>query len=68
MKKVEDYRAHAAECRALARNTSNEEQREGLLKMAETWEGLAQDRLAQTARDKRIDALSGRNIPEAGPR
>jgi hypothetical protein len=58
MKKVEDYRAHAEECRAMARNTTNEEQRQGLVKMAETWESLASDRLAQIAREKRLKALN----------
>jgi hypothetical protein len=57
MTKFEDYKKHAADCRAMARNTTNEEQRQGLLKMAQTWEGLASDRAAQMARQKRIDGL-----------
>lgn len=46
MKKVEEYRAHAAECLAMARRAGNEEQRVQLLKMAETWETLAKQREA----------------------
>jgi hypothetical protein len=63
MRKVEDYRKHANECRTMARNTTNEDQRQGLLKMAETWESLAKDRLAQMERQKRIgdlDQLTGK--------
>ena len=33
MGKVEDYKRHADECRAMARNSSNEEHRRGLLTM-----------------------------------
>ena len=40
MKKVEDYKRHAEECRAMARVTANEEQGRGLFTMAETWDGL----------------------------
>jgi hypothetical protein len=36
---------------------ANEEQRQGLLVMAETWDGLAANRAAQVERQKRIDAL-----------
>jgi hypothetical protein len=57
MKKVEDYKRQAAECRAMARVAANEEQRQGLLAMAETWDGLAENRATQVERQKRIDAL-----------
>ena len=43
MKKASDYRAHAEECRALARNMQGE-QRDQLLEMAATWDRLASDR------------------------
>ena len=43
MKKSSDYRAHAEECRALARNLQGE-QRDQLLAMAATWDSLATDR------------------------
>ena len=56
MKKVEDYRAHAEECRQLAaRGDANTRQQ--LLAMAETWESLAIDREKQIARQERIKAL-----------
>lgn len=54
MKKVEDYKAHAEECRVMARNTTNEEHRHGLVKMAETWDGLANDRAEQLQRLERL--------------
>jgi hypothetical protein len=57
MQKVEDYKKRAQECRTMARNTINEDQKSGLLQMAETWESLARDRTIQIAREKRIDAL-----------
>jgi hypothetical protein len=57
MGKVEDYKRHADECRAMARNSSNEEHRRGLLTMAETWESLARDREAHMERQKRLGAL-----------
>ena len=43
MKKASDYRVHAEECRALARNMQGD-QRDQLLEMAATWERLAGDR------------------------
>jgi hypothetical protein len=36
-----EYRKHAAECRALARNVKNEQHRIQLLKMADAWENFA---------------------------
>jgi hypothetical protein len=44
MKKSKKYREHAEECRALARNAPNEEQRRQLLELAESWGSLALDR------------------------
>jgi hypothetical protein len=44
MKKAEEYRAHAAECLEMARQTRNEEHKRQLLQMAETWEMLAVQR------------------------
>jgi hypothetical protein len=44
MKKSDEYRQHAEECRALARKAQNEEQRAQLLKMAEAWESFAAER------------------------
>ncbi len=44
MGKVTDYRAHADECRMLARGAISETERAQLLAMAGTWESLAKDR------------------------
>jgi hypothetical protein len=44
MLKAIEYRTHAQECRALARNMQNEQDRQQLLKMAEAWESFAADR------------------------
>ena len=59
MRKVEEYRKHAEECRQLSAASSNDESRRQLLDMAETWESLAKDREEQIARQKRIDAIEG---------
>jgi len=50
MKKVEEYVAHAAECRAMAR-TATTAHKQQLTQMAETWEQLAKAR--QESLDKR---------------
>jgi hypothetical protein len=44
MKKASEYCEHAKECRDLAAKMENAAQKAQLLSMAETWEGLAQDR------------------------
>jgi hypothetical protein len=55
MKKASEYLKHAEECRALARRMENGEQRDQLLKMAETWDQLAQQRAkTQPVEDERI--------------
>ena len=59
MKKVEEYQKHAEECRTMARNATNEEHRHGLIQMAETWEGLAAERIKQIAREKRMGEFDG---------
>jgi len=46
--KSKKYREHAEDCRALARNAPNEEQRRQLLELAESWGLLALER-EQTA-------------------
>lgn len=57
VRKVEDYKKHAEECRVMATKASTEEHRQMLLKMVDTWESLARDRLEQIARQKRIVSL-----------
>ena len=64
MRKVEEYRRHADECRQLAAQSSNEETRSQLLQMAETWAGLARDRGEQISRQERITALEAKGDGE----
>jgi hypothetical protein len=50
MHKASDYRRNAEECRKLARAMgAPDEQRDQLLRMAETWEALAAEREKQPA-------------------
>jgi hypothetical protein len=44
MKKASEYRQHANECRALAKQVPEGPQRDQLLEMARTWDALARDR------------------------
>ncbi|WP_445505135.1 hypothetical protein [Microvirga sp. G4-2] len=44
MKKASEYRKHAEECRALAKQVPEGPQRDQLLEMARTWDNLANDR------------------------
>jgi hypothetical protein len=62
MKKIEDYRQHAEECRQLALRARSEDERLMLDKMADTWEALAKGREAQIARAERMKKLD-----EIGP-
>jgi hypothetical protein len=45
MKKAQEYEKHAQECQALARKAVSPEERAQLLAMAETWLGLAAQRV-----------------------
>ena len=44
MSKGLEYRKHAQECRALARNVQNDQHKTQLLKMAEAWDSFAAER------------------------
>jgi hypothetical protein len=55
VKRASEYRAHAHECRALARQLGYGEHRDQLLSMAATWEQLA----AQRDIAVRVDYLDG---------
>jgi hypothetical protein len=44
MKQASEYRQHAAECRKLAQRMEAGEHRDQLLRMAATWEALADQR------------------------
>jgi hypothetical protein len=60
MKKVEDYRAHANECRLMANRARSPEDKVMLMNMAATWASLAVDRLALIDRLARMDKLKCR--------
>ncbi len=66
MKKIEDYRAHADECRSLANRAGLPTNRDMLMNMAMTWDSLAADRQARIARQERIAALDA-NWPVPRP-
>jgi hypothetical protein len=57
VKKASEYRQHAEECRALSRSSRNDEHRSQLLKMAETWEGLAAERERLLKEQEEMDAV-----------
>jgi hypothetical protein len=50
--KVSDYRQHAEECRRLACQSALPDIREQLLKLAETWEQLADQRAQDLVRNE----------------
>jgi len=56
MRRVEEYRQFAEDCRQLARTLRKPEHRQQLQEMATAWEMLALEREAQLAKDKRSDA------------
>ena len=66
MQKAAEYRQHAEECRALARNAQTEEQRAHLVTMAETWEGLAIQR-ERMAREQQSVEAAIQALPVAVP-
>ena len=63
MKTASEYRQHAEECRALARNMTEGEQRDQLLEMARTWDKLAEERSALVQRHPEL-ALTGEHDEE----
>jgi hypothetical protein len=50
MDKASEFRQHAEECRALAQQMQQGEHRAQLLKLAEAWERLAEDRSSMVRR------------------
>ena len=55
MKKISDYRKHVDECRALLRGARTPEERQKLINLAETWEGLAVARANKLAREGKTE-------------
>jgi hypothetical protein len=62
MKKVDDYRQHADECRQMANRFRSPLERDMLVDMANTWDSLAVDREAHVARQRRLAAPEGRPL------
>jgi hypothetical protein len=60
MRKTEDYRKQATECRRMAAANPDPAARRALLKMAETWDSLAIDREINVARKQRIEKLDAK--------
>jgi hypothetical protein len=56
MKKTDEYLKHAKDCRRLAKQMESGEQRDQLIKMAETWEVLARER-ERTLRNRGDETL-----------
>ena len=54
MKKASEYLRNAQECRRLISTVNDPQQRAMLRKMADTWEGLANDRERRVAQKQRI--------------
>jgi hypothetical protein len=62
VKKASEYRQHAEECRALAKQMQGE-QRDQLLEMARTWDRLAEERFELVRRYPEL-ALKGEQQDE----
>jgi len=56
MKTAAEYRKHAQECRALAKQVTEGEQPNQLLEMARTWDNLAADRERLVQRHPELDS------------
>ncbi len=59
MKTAAEYRKHAQECRALAMQVPEGEQRNQLLEMARTWGNLAEDREKLVRNHPELDNAKG---------
>ncbi len=70
MKTLVEYLRHAAECEALARNATNEEERRLLTEMIKTWRSLAEQRAASTGAsvDEALRKLSDEATKNASSR
>jgi hypothetical protein len=61
MKAALEYRKHAEECRVLARQVPEGEQRDQLLEMARTWESLADTREGLVRNHPELDTTKARD-------
>jgi len=68
VKKISEYRQHAEECRSLAQRMRHGEERDQLLDMAKTWDGLAEERAALIPRhpEMAIDDQESQDSRSAG--
>jgi hypothetical protein len=57
MKTAAEYRKHAEECRILAKQMPEGEQRKQLLEMARTWDNLATEREQLVLKHPELSAL-----------
>ena len=57
MKTTQDYLRHAEECDALAKTSVSDEQRQMIVKMAETWRLLAKQRAKQLLTQSKVEAI-----------
>ena len=65
MKTAAEYRKHAEECRTLAQQVPEGEQRNQLLEMARTWDNLARDREKLVQNHPELDTSKSRNKAHA---
>jgi hypothetical protein len=68
MKTIHDYLRHAEECDLLAKTAVSEEQRQMIVKMAETWRLLAAQRERQKLAQAKIEAIDTGLMPPTGKR
>jgi hypothetical protein len=59
VQKLEEYRGHAKECREMAAKTKAGEQRDSLLKMAQSWDRLADERESKPPIEGREENRTG---------
>jgi hypothetical protein len=64
MKTAAEYRTHAEECRALAKQLPEGEQRNQLLEMARTWDNLARDRARLVQNHPELDTSKNPTNPQ----
>jgi len=57
MRKIEDYRQHAPECRLMAARANLAHEKQMLEHMAQTWESLSNSHEDHIARQRRLSAL-----------
>ena len=60
MRKIEEYKEHAEECRTLARRSKSQADRDMLMNMATTWESLAEGRTRSMEIKNRLATMEER--------